>query len=238
MSDGLEVLLLTLIAGLAIPLGGICAKVSQISNRVIATEFNHFIVAFGGGALLSAVALVLVPVGIESLSIYSVAACFISGGVVFMLLDKYQAQSGGGAPQLTAMLTDFIPEALALGALFAVSKESGLLLAFIIFLQNLPEGYNAFNELSETNKHSDKNILIVFCLLVLLGPAAGALGLFVLVAHSQVLAAIMLFAAGGIIYTTFQDIAPSAALKSHWSPSLGAVFGFSLGLIGHIWVHG
>lgn len=42
----------------------------------------------------------------------------------------------------------------------------------------------------------------------------------------------MLFAAGGILYLTFQDIAPQVRLDRHWAPPLGAVGGFLLGLAG------
>ena len=44
----------------------------------------------------------------------------------------------------------------------------------------------------------------------------------------------MLLAAGGILYLTFQDIAPQARLARHWSPPLGAVLGFALALVGEL----
>jgi len=44
----------------------------------------------------------------------------------------------------------------------------------------------------------------------------------------------MLFAAGGILYSVFQDIAPQAKLDRHWLPALGAIAGFMLGLAGHM----
>lgn len=48
----------------------------------------------------------------------------------------------------------------------------------------------------------------------------------------------MLAAAGGILYITFQDIAPQARLARHWGPPLGAVLGFVVGLAGHMWLQG
>lgn len=42
-----------------------------------------------------------------------------------------------------------------------------------------------------------------------------------------------MFCAGGIFYLVFRDIAPEARVEKQWSPSLGAVFGFLLGIIGH-----
>jgi ZIP family zinc transporter len=44
----------------------------------------------------------------------------------------------------------------------------------------------------------------------------------------------MLFAAGGILYLIFQDIAPQSKLKNHRAPSLSAVAGFLLGVIGKV----
>jgi len=51
-----------------------------------------------------------------------------------------------------------------------------------------------------------------------------------------ILGGIMLFASGGILYLTFQDIAPQVPLEKHWMPAQGAVAGFALGLVGHLLV--
>ena len=120
-----------------------------------------------------------------------------------MLLDSYLAYRGTFASQLVAMLSDFIPESLALGALFSNSRESGFLLALIIFLQNLSEGYNAFKKSHRSNAHKSSVILIAFVLMAFLGPLPGGVALLVLSEHIALLSGIMLFAAGGIIYTSF-----------------------------------
>ena len=41
----------------------------------------------------------------------------------------------------------------------------------------------------------------------------------------------MLFAGGGILYLTFQDIAPQSRREQHWGPPLGAVLGFALAVM-------
>jgi len=138
--------------------------------------------------------------------------------------------------QLTAMLSDFVPEALALGATFTFSKDAGILLAGIIALQNMPEGFNAYREIKDSSKYSRLKIIGAFTLMAFLGPIAGAIGYFVLSDYQQIISGIMLFAAGGILYIIFQDIAPQSKLKNHWAPPLGAVAGFLLGVLGHILV--
>jgi ZIP family zinc transporter len=187
-----------------------------------------------GGALTAAVALVLVPEGIKPLPPPAVAACFAGGGLVFMALDRALAASGTESSQLTAMVADFVPEALALGATFAANPATAVLLAALMTLQNLPEGFNAYRELSAGKSERRRRLLRGFAALALLGPGCGLAGHLLLGESPEILAAIMLFAAGGILYLVFQDLAPQARLERHWAPPLGAVAGFLLGLIGHV----
>jgi ZIP family zinc transporter len=234
MNDLVQILILTLIAGLAMPIGASIAGFERISPRWLETEVRHSVIAFGGGALLAAVALVLVPEGIRSLSPVLIVACFAGGGVTFMMLDIRLAKNNTPLSQLVAMLSDFVPEALALGATFAVSNEAGLLLACIITLQNLPEGFNAYREIKSSTHYRRIQIIGAFTLMALLGPIAGFSGYFLLSGYPQIVSGIMLFAAGGILYIIFQDIAPQSKLKKHWAPPLGAVAGFLLGVLGKV----
>jgi len=65
-----------------------------------------------------------------------------------------------------------------------------------------------------------------------LGPISAVSGYLWLSDYPTVISAIMLFAAGGILYSIFQDIAPQVKLKKHWAPPMGAVFGFVVGMFG------
>ena len=80
-------------------------------------------------------------------------------------------------------------------------------------------------------------VIAAFAAMALLGPICGLSGYFWLSDFPRVVSGIMLFAAGGILYLVLQDIAPQAKLEKHWAPSLGAVAGFLLGLIGHMMIH-
>lgn len=217
------------------PMGASVAAVERIRPRWLEIKVRHSVIAFGGGALLAAVALVLVPEGVSNLSSLLVFVCFFGGGLIFMMLDIRLAASDTPLSQLTAMLSDFVPEALALGATFAFSRDAGVLLAGIIALQNVPEGFNAFREIKDSTHYSRLQIIGAFTLMALLGPIAGATGYFILSGYPQVISCIMLFAAGGILYIIFQDIAPQSKLKNHWAPPLGAVAGFLLGVLGQEW---
>jgi len=237
MSSLNTVILLTLFSGLAVPLGAILASMRLFKLDWLDTEFKHIVIAFGGGALLSAVALVLVPEGIKNLTILQSGFYFITGGLFFMLIDIVFNKIKTSASQLMAMLADFIPESIALGATFLVNKKSALLLASLIALQNMPEGFNAFYELKASSAFSRLKIILLFILLALLGPVAGVLGYLVLSDSPGIVSAIMLFASGSILYSVFQDIAPQVPLEKHWFPPMGAVLGFVFGLVGYMFTH-
>lgn len=233
MSEPLiNILILSLVAGLAMPLGALIARFESIRTDWLETELRHTIIAFGAGALLAAVALVLVPEGMHHLTPLPMISLLLLGGITFLLLDYFIARSQGRYSQLIAMLADFIPEALALGATFSASPQLGTLLAGIIALQNCPEGFNAYRELLETKRYRQTQVILLFTAMAFLGPIAGLTGHLFLSDAPIIIAAIMTFAAGGILYLIFQDIAPNVKLNNRWTPALGAVIGFALGVFG------
>lgn len=237
MSSLFWVIVSTSVAGLAMPLGALLARLEHFQSDWLAQEFRHGVMAFGAGALLSAVGLVLVPESIEHVNLWQASFYFLAGSLSFMALDILLKKTNTPASQLAAMLADFIPESIALGAAIAIGSASSFLLAGLIALQNIPEGFNAYRELRLSPNFSATKILLIFLLLAALGPIAGVSGYLWLTDRHQVVAAIMLFASGGILYSIFQDIAPQVKLEKHWFPPMGAVFGFLLGLLGFMLVH-
>ena len=73
-----------------------------------------------------------------------------------------------------------------------------------------------------------------WCLLAGVGPLLAWVGWVLLASEPVVLGSLMLLSSGGLLYLVFQDIAPQAVLRRHWFPSLGAVSGFSLALLGQL----
>lgn len=229
-----EILIATTLAGAAIPLGALFASKESIRQQWLETELRHGIIAMGGGILVAAVALVLVPESLGRLPIWAVLLCFLSGGVAFGALGAFLSRRDTPVSNLVAMLTDFVPEAIAMGAAFAAGGSAGMSLAVFMFLQNLPEGFNAFREMKDFGGISTRHLLITFTALVPVGPIAGIAGYYLLGDSPMVIDGLLLFAAGGILYVVFHDIAPQAKLKKYWLPSLGAVLGFALGLLGDL----
>ena len=234
----LVALVLAWISGLAMPCGALLARIERLGPGWLERELRHTIIAFGGGALISAVSLVLVPRGTELLQWSAACPLLLAGGVAFMAIDWWLARRGGSASQLVAMLADFIPEAIALGAIFAVDHAAGVLLAILIGFQNLPEGFNAHRELRASFRLAATRILVAFFLMSLLGPACAIAGYTLLQDRPAIIGGIMIFAAGGILYLTFEDIAPQARLEHRHAPPLGAVAGFLVGMLGHMLLGG
>jgi ZIP family zinc transporter len=229
-----KAILLALMAGAAIPLGGAIAAIEHIHPYWLEKELRHAVIAFGGGALLSAIALVLIPEGIRGLSVFSVSFFFLSGAIVFLAIDYVIAVREGTISQVISMLLDFIPEAIALGAIITKDPSKAVLVAFLIGLQNLPEGFNSYREIKANRYCTGCKALSLFTGFAFLGPISAFIGMRYFMENEALLNRIMVFSAGGILYLIFQDIAPQAKLKRHWFPALGAVAGFLLGVIGYL----
>ena len=227
------ILIATMIAGAAIPLGGSLATLEKFLPRWLETEFRHFVIALGGGILLAAVSLVLVPESLDLLPVWGMILALLAGGCAFALLDRHLSKHSTPA----ATLSDFLPEALAMGAAFANGESTGITLAVFMFLQNVPEGFNSYREMNESGSLSERHLLFLFVLLIPTGPIAGLLGYYLLGDVPMFVDGLMLFASGGILYLVFQDIAPQAKLENHCLPNLGAVTGFAVGLLGHLLTH-
>jgi len=234
MDEVIKIILYTLIASACIPFGALIASKENIRPKWLENELRHFVIAFGGGILLAAVALVLVPEGIKYLnhSFYNVIWLLL-GGIVFFIIERIMGIHRREKPQFMAMLLDYIPESLALGGAFAIGLHSAPLLAIFIGLQNLPEGFNAYRELRTLSGSNTRHILGMMFLLIPIGPIIAIVGYVYFSHHTVLLGATMLFASGGILYLIFQDIAPQAKMRRHWAPPLGAVLGFCVGMLGN-----
>lgn len=232
-------LLFTTLAGACILVGGLAARIERVRPRWLEDELRHSIIAFGGGVLISAVALVLIPEGNRLVpSKVGASLILVAGGLVFFVVERFLGIRRREAPQFVAMLLDYLPESLALGGMFAIGAASAPMLAVLIGLQNLPEGFNAYRELNSLQHIKPRSTLLLMCALIPLGPLIGTMGWVYGADHSVILGGIMLFSSGGILYLVFQDVAPQSHLDRHWAPALGAVLGFGIGMLGQLLVSG
>ena len=214
-------------------MGGLLSKYFEryFQDGLVKEEVLHTSIAFGGGIIIAAVAFVLVPEGMNVLPLAPMAILFLTGAIIFFFLDRYIEKKGGTISQLLAMLMDFVPEAIALGAVFATDPNLGLLLAIFIGLQNLPESFNSYLDLRNSG-YTSKKCLLILLFLSFSGVLGAISGYYLLSNMPQLTASLMLLSSGGILYLIFQDIAPMSKLQKNWFPALGVNFGFLVGMIG------
>jgi ZIP family zinc transporter len=134
MNTTLQVVLYSFVSGVTVILGGLLARGRVLTRGESGRELSHGIVAFGAGILVAAVAFVLTPDAIDLLPLPVMVLVFLAGVGLFLLLDTYIKRRGGRMAQLMAMSMDYIPEAVALGAVFSYDRNTGLLLALFIGL--------------------------------------------------------------------------------------------------------
>ena len=220
-------------AGITVFIGGLLANYfnHHVKETPVKYEIIHTLMSFGAGIILSALALVLIPKGMEQLNLIPMVFSFLLGALLFMLIDQYLAKKGGQKSTLLAMMMDFVPESISLGAVFALDKSTGTLLAVFIGLQNLPEAFNSYRDLVQSG-FTAKKTLIIFFGLSFFGVIGALIGHFLLADFPSLTAHLMTFASGGILYLLIQDIIPESKLDKNYLTSLGATVGFIVGIIG------
>ena len=229
----LDLVLFSGFAGITVFLGGLLANYfnHKVTEKHIRYKITHTSMSFGAGIILSAVALVLVPKGLEELDLFPMALSFTIGAIIFMLIDKKLSKAGGQTATLLAMMMDFIPESIALGAVFAIEPSMAAVLAIFIGLQNLPEAFNSYRDFI-VNGYTATKTLTIFFSLSFFGIISALIGHFLLRDYTMLTAHLMTFASGGILYLLIQDIIPASKLENNYSTSLGATLGFLIGIIG------
>ena len=225
-------LVYSMLSGSTVFLGGLLSHYfgKYFKNGLIKSEIVHSTTAFGGGILVAAVGLVLVPKGMQLLSIGPIIFFFVLGAICFLYIDRFLIKKGNSDAQLIGMLADFVPESIAMGAVFSEDRNLGILLMVIIGLQNFPEAFNAYLDL-KTNYSSRKSLWLLF-FLSFSGIFAALTGYYFLADMPFVIGALMLFSGGGVTYLIFQDIAPMSKIDKNLIPALGACLGFLAGMIG------
>ncbi|WP_419765136.1 MAG: ZIP family metal transporter [Arcobacter sp.] len=228
-----QIILFSLLAGSTVFIGGLlsCYFENRVHNKDIKELIVHYLISFATGIMLSAISFVLVPKGMKELPILFSTTLFILGGISFYYFDKFIEKNRLKIPQLIAMLLDFIPESVALGAVFVYDYKTGILLSIFIALQNLPESFNSYVELRKLN-HSKYKALFQLFVLSFMGLLFSLLGYYFLDTHEKITSSLMLFSAGGIMYIIFQDIAPLLHYKKRKLIAIGVNIGFIIGMLG------
>jgi len=200
------------------------------------------IMAFGVGALISAVSFELVAPAIETAEVWQVAVGLGLGSATFFIGDRLIAKMGGsnrkskdggsdddsGLGIVLGTVLDGIPESAVLGMSLVGGGGVSFALLAGIWISNFPEALASTVNLSKAGMAKGKIRLMWLAILVVSGVAA-ALG-FAIVNNisSRTGALVEAFAAGSLLTMIADEMAPEAYERSAIYAGLATVAGFAL----------
>jgi zinc transporter, ZIP family len=215
-----------LVGGLALVVGAVFALARGMSERAIA-----FVMAFGAGVLISAVAFDLTEEAIGVGGGGATALGLFGGAFVYFFGNRLLERRGGGEDTGNAIvlgaLLDGIPESAAIGV--TLLGGGGVSVSFVVavFLSNLPEAISATAELKL--KHSTAWILRLWLGIAVASAVAAAIGYGILGdASDQVIAYVKAFAGGAILCMLADTFMPKAFREGGDKVGLVTVLGFAL----------
>jgi ZIP family zinc transporter len=199
------------------------------------------VLAFGAGALISAVSFELAAEGIRLGSLQSMATGLGLGAVTYFVLDgliarrfstgrgrQGRASGDSGTALALGAFLDGIPEQLVLGIGLAAGEgvSAGLLVA--IFVSNLPEAIGSAGEMRAAGA-GRSGVLLLWGAVASFCVAASVAGYLAADAVSgELSAAIDGFAAGALLVMLIDSMIPDATRESGRVAGLVTTLGFAL----------
>jgi ZIP family zinc transporter len=189
------------------------------------------VLAFGAGALISAVSFELAEEGIAIGGAGVTGAGLGVGALTYFLLDRElerRAQGEGGVALALGAFLDGIPEQLVLGINLAAGQGVGISLLVAIFVSNLPESLGSANDMREAGR-SREAILRLWVLVAAICAFASVVGYVAADAVSaDARAVIDGFAAGALLVMLIDSMIPEAREDAGRPAGLVTVLGFAL----------
>jgi ZIP family zinc transporter len=187
------------------------------------------VLAFGAGALISAVSFDLAEEGLQIGGPGWVAAGLTVGALTYFGLDRLiERRGGGGAALALGALLDGIPEQAVLGIGLAAGEGIGIGLLVAIFVSNLPEAIGASTDLRAAG-HRPATIHRLWIAVAVVCTVAAVAGYALADATSgDARAAINGFAAGALLVMLVDSMIPEAVRKAGRPAGLVTVLGFAL----------
>ncbi|MDX6609395.1 MAG: zinc transporter, family [Solirubrobacterales bacterium] len=211
-------------------------------SRSWPTRQVGLVLAFGAGALISAVSFELAAEGLRVGSLGATAIGLGIGALTYFSLDgaiasRFSAGRGragraGGADSGTALalgaFLDGIPEQLVLGIGLAAGEGIGIGLLVAIFVSNLPEAIGSATEMRGAGTERGKvlrlwGVVAVICTLASVGGYAIADA-----ASGELRAGIDGFAAGALLVMLIDSMIPDATRESGRVAGLVTTLGFAV----------
>jgi ZIP family zinc transporter len=186
------------------------------------------VLAFGAGALISAVSFDLFEEGQRIGGPGTVAVGLALGALTYFVLDSLVDRLGAGGSLALGALLDGIPEQMVLGIGIAAGEGVSASLLVAIFVSNLPEAIGASTDLRAAGRRPGtiRRLWLVVAGVCTLATVAG----YALAdaTSGDLQAAIDGFAAGALLVMLIDSMIPEAARKAGRPAGLVTVVGFAV----------
>jgi len=201
-----------------------------------------YVLAFGAGALISAVSFELAAEGLAISGAGYTGAGLALGALTYYLLDGLISRrmatgrgrrgrtegSGSGTALALGAFLDGIPEQLVLGVGVASGQGVGISLLVAIFVSNLPEALGSATDMREAGR-SREAILRLWLLVAAICAVATVIGYLAADAISaDARAAVDGFAAGALLVMLIDSMIPDARADAGRGAGLVTVLGFAV----------
>jgi ZIP family zinc transporter len=212
-------------------LGAALALVRDWSDRIVG-----LVLAFGAGALISAVAFELAQEGVELGGAAAVGIGFAAGALTFFLLDglldRPSGRSDGDSDPAKALalgaFLDGIPEQAVLGLGLAAGGGVSVSLILAIFISNLPEAIGSASEMRARGR-SGATILRLWGLVAVVCTIATVVGYGIGdTITGELEGGVNGFAAGALLVMLSDSMIPEARKKVGRPSGLAVAVGFAL----------
>lgn len=189
--------------------------------------------AFAAGALIVSTCFELFEPAYEGGGPWRSGTAFAAGAAVFVLadtwLDRRTAGSIAGLALLAGVTLDGIPENTALGV--SLNDTGSLALLVAVFASNFPEALAGARHMKERDRSSRFVIGVWSAAAILLALAVFAGRYLFSGAGSQSLSYPLAFAAGAVLASVIDTLAPEAFEQGGPTIALSSAAGFMLGFL-------
>jgi ZIP family zinc transporter len=207
-------------------------------------QWVGFVLAFGAGALISAISFDLAEEGERTGGLGFTAIGLALGALTYFLLDGViarrfaggrgrpgrSASSNAGTALALGAFLDGVPEQMALGIGLAAGEGVSVGLLVAIFVSNLPEAIGSATEIERAGT-SKRTIMRLWLAVAAICTLASVIGYALADATSGDLKAVIDgFAAGALIVMLIDSMIPEATKESGRSAGLVTTLGFAVAI--------